>query len=292
MLGAAVVDAWTAEPGVEAVEASDLAPRADWLRRVDVADLDAFGSAVEAFGPDLLVNLAAETDLEECEREPERAWASNAVGAENAGRIAERLGIPHVYVSTAGVFGGEKEVYAEDDEPDPLTVYARSKRHGEVVVQEHVTRHFVVRAGWMMGGGPGLDKKFVEKVHAQIRGGATTIHAVTDLMGSPTYTRDFARGMVRIVREAPYGLYHQVCHGSASRFDVAVALVDVLGLADRVEVLPVTSEHFAEDYFAHRPPSEQLANERLAALGLDTMRHWRDALAEYSAEFRPIGEVR
>lgn len=293
MLGAAVVEAWTAEPGV-VVAASDLAPRADWrhpieLSRLDVADHDAFAAAVDAFEPDLLVNLAAETDLERCERDPERAWASNAVGAENAGRIAERLGIPHVYVSTAGVFGGEKDVYDEDDEPDPLTVYARSKRHGEVAVQEQVTRHYVLRAGWMMGGGPGLDKKFVEKVHRQIRDGATTIHAVTDLLGSPTFTRDFARGMVRVVREAPPGLYHQVCHGSASRFDVAVGLVDELGLAGEVEVVPVTSEFFAADYFARRPDSEQLVNARLGALGLDTMRSWREALAEYAEDFRPAG---
>ncbi len=285
MLGAAVVEVWDAEG---TVEASDLVPRGETMRRVDVADADAFGRAVADFGPDLLVNLAAETDLEQCEREPDRAWASNAVGAENGGRIAERLDIPYVYVSTAGVFGGEKEIYSDGDTPDPLTVYARSKLHGERYVQEHVRRHFVIRAGWMMGGGPGVDKKFIEKVHAQIRGGATTIYAVTDLLGSPTYTEDFARGMVRVVREAPYGTYHQVCHGTASRYDVAVAFVELLGLADHVEVVPVTSDHFAETYFAHRPPSEQLVNDRLAALGLDTMRHWRDALAEYSAVFPAV----
>ncbi len=283
MLGAAVVDAWASEG---TVTASDRDPRADWLQRVDVADVDAFRESVEACGPDLLVNLAAETDLEHCERHPDAAWASNAAGAVNGGLIAERLDIPYVYVSTAGIFGGEKDVYADGDVPDPLTVYARSKLHGERFVQERVPRHFVLRAGWMMGGGPALDKKFVNKVYAQIRGGATTIHAVTDLLGSPTYTHDFAAGMVRVVREAPYGTYHQVCHGTASRYDVALAFVELLGLADRVEVVPVTSDHFADVYFAQRPRSEQLVNDRLAGLGLDTMRHWREALADYTEEYR------
>ena len=282
MLGAAVVDAWAAEAEVAA---SDVEPRAG-QDRVDVADADAFAAAVEDFGPDLLVNLAAETDLEVCEREPERAWAANAHGAEHGGRIAQRLDIPYVFISTAGIFGGEKDVYSDGDTPDPLTVYARSKLAGERFVQDHVRRHFVLRAGWMMGGGPGVDKKFVEKLHAQLRRGVTTIHAVTDLFGSPTYTRDFARGMVRVVREAPYGTYNQVCHGPASRYDVAVAFVELLGLTGRVDVVPVTSAHFADTYFAHRPRSEQLRNDRLAALGLDTMRPWREALAEYAAAFR------
>lgn len=297
MLGEAVLAACAED---HAVEASDLVPRTPWMSRVDVADEDLFGRAVEAFGPDLLVNLAAETDLEVCERDPDRAWASNAIGAVNGGRIAERLGIPYVYISTAGIFGGEQEWYSDDDTPDPLTVYATSKLHGERFVQEHVSRHFVLRPGWMMGGGPELDKKFVNKVYRQIRGGATTIHAVTDLLGSPTYTHDFARGLLRVARSGLYGTYNQVGSGTASRYDVAVAFVEDLGLSGEVTVLPVTSDHFAEDYFAHRPASEQLLNTRLGERGLDGMRHWREALAEYSEVFRrdlarhrePLAEAR
>lgn len=283
MLGEAVLAAFADDCELEA---SDLVPRTATMSRLDVADSELFAGAVEAFEPDLIVNLAAETDLELCERDPDRAWASNATGAVNGGRIAERLGVPYVYISTAGIFGGEQEWYSDDDAPDPLTVYARSKLHGERFVQEHVRRHFVLRPGWMMGGGPDLDKKFVNKVYRQIRDGGTTIRAVTDLLGSPTYTHDFARGLALVARSGQYGTYNQVCSGTASRYDVACALVDNLGLAGEIEVLPVTSDYFAEDYFAHRPASEQLVNARLRERGLDVMRDWREALEEYSEVFR------
>lgn len=283
MLGAAVVDVCAAGA---TVEASDLEPRAAWLARVDVADLDAFGLAVDEFRPDLLINLAAFTDLEFCELNPEAAWASNALGAENGGRIAQRHDIPYVYISTAGIFGGEKEWYDDDDEPDPLTVYARSKLHGERFVQQQIAKHFVLRPGWMMGGGPDLDKKFVNKIYRQIRDGATTIHAVTDLLGSPTYTHDFARGLLGVAASGSYGTYNMVCSGTASRYDVARAFIECLGLEDEVEVVPVTSDFFAKTYFANRPASEQLINSRLQERGLDQMRHWRDALADYSSDFK------
>ncbi len=283
MLGEAVLAACSQH---YEVEASDIAPRTDAMSFLDVADAELFAKAVDAFEPDLIVNLAAETDLELCEHDPERAWASNAVGAENGARIAERLGVPYVYISTAGIFGGDQEWYSDDDVPDPLTVYARSKLHGERFVQQHVRRHFVLRPGWMMGGGPDLDKKFVNKVYRQIRDGATTVRAVTDLLGSPTYTHDFARGLLLVARSGHYGTYNQVGGGTASRYDVALALVDNLGLSGQVEVVPVTSEYFAEAYFAPRPASEQLVNARLRERGLDVMRDWRVALEEYSEVFR------
>lgn len=283
MLGDAVVRACRA---VAEVRATDRDVRVPWLGRVDVSDRGAFAADVEAFEPDLVVNLAAETDLEHCERHPDRAHAANTLGAVHGGEIARGLDVPYVFISTAGIFGGEKTVYDDGDEPNPLTVYARTKLAGERFVTAEVPRHVVLRPGWMMGGGPDLDKKFVNKVYRQIIDGADRIHAVTDKLGSPTYTDDFARGLLVVAGSGAYGTYNQVCHGEASRYDVAVELVGLLGLADRVEVVPVTSAHFAEAYFAERPASEQLANTRLQAAGLDTMRHWRDALADYAQVFR------
>ncbi|WP_372734367.1 NAD(P)-dependent oxidoreductase, partial [Nocardioides sp.] len=243
MLGEAVVQACRE---VAEVQASDLVPREPWLEQVDVADREAFGRAVESFEPDLLINLAAFTDLEFCEENPEAAHASNAQGAQNGGLLANRLGVPYVYISTAGIFGGEKDVYSDEDTPNPLTVYAKTKLLGEEFVQQNVERHIVLRPGWMMGGGPDLDKKFINKVYRQITDGAREIFAVTDRLGSPTYTHDFAQGLLRVAGADVTGTFNQTCHGHGSRYDVACALVEELGLAGEVEVLPVTSDHFAE----------------------------------------------
>jgi dTDP-4-dehydrorhamnose reductase len=282
MLGQAVHAACSA---VAEVSASDLAPRGDWLDELDVADLDGFWSAAESFGPDLVVNLAAQTDLERCERLPDLARAANSEGAANGARVAQRLGVPYVTISTAGIFDGRQDVYSDDDPAHPLTVYGATKLAGEEEARAITAEHFVLRAGWMMGGGPALDKKFVNLLYRQLAAGSRTLHAVTDKLGSPTYTHDFARMLLEVVASGRYGTYNMVGEGPASRYDIAVELVRLLGLADDVEVVPTTSDYFAEDYFAERPRSEQLSNDRLRATGLGPMRHWREALADYAEEF-------
>jgi dTDP-4-dehydrorhamnose reductase len=277
---------------VAEVSASDLAPRASWLSRLDVSDLDGFWSAVDAFRPDLVVNLAAQTDLERCEHHPDLARAANTEGAANGATVASRLGVPYVTISTAGIFDGRQEVYSDDDPAHPLTVYGATKLAGEEAARAITDEHFVLRAGWMMGGGPTLDKKFVNLLCRQLQAGSRTLHAVTDKLGSPTYTHDFARVLLQVVQSGQYGTYNMVGEGTASRYDVALELVRLLGLADEVEVVPVTSEFFAEDYFAARPPSEQLSNDRLRARGLGPMRPWRESLADYAAEFAVTGTGR
>jgi dTDP-4-dehydrorhamnose reductase len=281
MLGAAVQSHFAQNYDVRS---SDIRPRESWLHQVDVADIAALENDVYGFAPRMLINLAAQTDLEWCEANPAQAWRDNALGAENCAILAEKLGIPYVYISTAGIFGGELDTYHDYDKPNPLTVYARSKYHGELFTERHVTNFFVLRAGWMMGGGPALDKKFINKIYQQVKSGSSRVYAVTDKLGTPTYTRNFAQGIETVVRAGYPGVYNQVCEGLASRYEVACAFIEELGVD--VEVVPVTSDHFAKDYFAERPASEQLINVKLAARGINVMRHWRECLTEYTEEFK------
>lgn len=283
MLGDAVYRHFSS---VAQVRATDIDLNEPWLSRADVRDLQEMRRDVSAFRPHLLLNLAALTDLEQCEREPENAWLTNALGAENLGLVANELGIPYVYISTAGIFGGEKDVFTDFDAPNPLAQYAKSKYYGETWVLRSVPRHFVFRAGWMMGGGPRKDKKFVNKIYKQIRAGATELFVVDDKLGTPTYTVDFARGIHALVESDEYGLYNQVCGGSGSRYDVAVAFVEELGLTGSVKVTRVSSDHFAKDYFAPRPASEKLVNLKLDARRRNVMRDWRTCLSEYATAFR------
>ncbi len=152
-------------------------------------------------------------------------------------------------------------------------------------MRNSVPKHFVVRAGWMMGGGPQKDKKFVNKIYKQIRDGKTTLHVVDDKLGTPTYTVDFAAGLQRMLESELYGLYNQVCRGSGSRYDVAVEFVKLIGLEGRVRIERVSSDYFAAEYFAPRPASEKLVTTKLDARGLNVMRDWRVCLAEYAASF-------
>lgn len=280
MLGSAVVPIFTAA-GYELL-ATDIAPRLPQMSRLDVRDQLAIDEEFGRWQPDLVLHLAAETDVDRCEREPEHAWRTNTVGTYYVALACQRRDIPLVYISTAGVFDGNKaSPYTELDEPRPINVYGASKREGECIVQQLLPRSFVVRAGWMIGGGE-RDKKFVRKIVDQIRGGARILYAVTDKYGTPTYAPDFARGLVTLVRRGYFGLYHMACSDWGTRLDVAQAILEFLARTD-ITVQGVSSDFFAESYPAPRPRSEIMENWRLNLLGIDQMRPWRVALQEYLA---------
>lgn len=283
MLGAAVYKQFAEHCDVLA---SDIDRNEDWLEHGDVRDFAQMNGMAEKFKPDLIINLAALTDLEACEKDPDNTWTTNALGAENMALIAQRHGVPHVYISTAGIFDGKQEYYNDFDFPNPLSIYAKAKYYGEVQVQRMLTKYYVFRAGWMMGGGPKKDKKFINKIFNQIRNGASELFVVDDKLGTPTYTNNFAESMFKIVQTDLYGLYNMVCAGSCSRYDVAREFVRLLGLEDKIKVNIVGSDYWREEYFAERPPSEKLVNMKLDARGINFMRDWKECLAEYSREFQ------
>ncbi len=252
-----------------------------WLSLLDFRDLAAYRADVERFRPDYLFHLGAHTDLEYCERNIEDAYATNTMSVENAVAIANALDIPLLYISTAGIFDGAKELYDDWDLPNPLGHYGRSKYAGEVFVGQHARRHLICRAGWMTGGGPRKDKKFIQKLMKQLKEGKTELAVVHDKLGTPTYTFDFARNVQALLTAEHWGLYNMVCEGVTSRLEVARELVSVLGLAERVRIRPVDSSHFSEEFFAPRPDSERLINRKLALRRLNSMRDWRVALREY-----------
>jgi dTDP-4-dehydrorhamnose reductase len=275
------------------IKATDIDVNEPWLSYGDVRDFRGMSKLIQEFKPDVIVNLAAITDMESCEKDPERAWLTNALGAENLGLIATQIDAIYVYVCTAGIFDGRQEYFNDFDQPNPLSVYAKSKYHGELFTRECVPKHYVVRAGWMMGGGPRKDKKFINKIYKQILSGCKELNVVNDKAGTPTYTLDFAAGILKLVESDMYGVYNQVCEGSATRYDVACEFVHHLSLGNHVKINEVSSEFFRKEYFAPRPPSEKLINTKLSARGLNVMRDWRECLREYSAIFvRHINETR
>lgn len=282
MLGDAVHERYSQ---AATVMATDIDVNESWLSHADVRDYEGISRSIAEFRPDAIINLAAITDMEQCERDPDNAWLTNALGAENVALSAMKLGVPHIYISTAGIFGGEKEFFHDFDEPNPLSIYAKSKYAGERFVKQSVPLHYVVRAGWMMGGGPRKDKKFVNKIYRQLAAGKTELAVVDDKLGTPTYTVDFAAGLFKLLESECYGVYNQVCPGSCSRYDVALRLVQLLGLADKVAVNKVSSDYFAEEYFAQRPASEKLLTMKLEARNLMVMRDWEVCLEEYAREF-------
>lgn len=138
----------------------------------------------------------------------------------------------------------------------------------------------------MMGGGPELDKKFINKIYQQIKKGSKLLKVVDDKLGTPTYTKSFAMNMFNVLKTDLYGVYNQVCGGDCSRYDVAVEFINLLGLSKDIQIERVDSDYFKTEYFAPRPYSEKLVNTKLKARKIDNMPHWKEALAEYSIEFK------
>jgi len=255
---------------------------------LDVRDFAAVEGAVSRLKPSLAIHLAAETDVERCETDPSHAYLTNTIGTQNVAVSCNRHGVPLVYVSTAGVFNGTKaEPYTEFDQPDPINIYGKSKYQGELIVRSLVAQSFIVRAGWMIGGKE-RDKKFVGKIVKQLGEGRRRIYAVTDKIGTPTYTYDFCQLLLKLLDTSYWGTYHIACKGSGTRFDVAGHIIKTLGLQDRVELIGTNSNHFNLEYPAPRPASESMVNQMLELRGMNAMRDWRESLTEYLNSYHAI----
>jgi len=254
------------------------------LERLDVASAKDVRAYMEHLKPNYIIHLAALTDMEYCELHPSLAHATNTGGVANVAQYAREHNLPLVYTSTAGVFDGKKDSYDETDAPNPLSVYGMSKYGGELVAKT-VPKSTIVRAGWMMGGGPRKDKKFINLLMKQLAKGVTELNVVNDKLGTPTYTVDFAHNLAAMIETPYYGLYNMVCGGETGRLEVAQELVQQLKLQDRVQVKPVTSDYFAQEYFAPRPSCERLVNYKLQLRGMDLMRDWRVALHDYVRDY-------
>jgi dTDP-4-dehydrorhamnose reductase len=285
MLGNAVYPYFSSR--FKTVRATDMDVNEPWLSQLDVRDTEALRRTFADLKPNIVLHLAACTDLEFCEVHADVATQTNADATREVAKLCEEHGATLVYISTAGVFDGTKEgYYTEQDQPKPIMVYGQTKYDGELLAAKHCSRHFVVRAGWMVGGGAAKDHKFVHHVLGQIVSGSKVIRAVNDRWGTPTYTHDFALNLFRLLDSKKYGTYHMVCEGSGTRYDVAKEILEICGHGSDIELIAVDSSYFASNYFAPRPVSEMMTNANLRAIDLNHMRPWRDALRDYvSREF-------
>ncbi len=260
---------------------TDIDINEDWIHFLDFRDFDSYRNDILSFKPDYLFHLGAHTSLEYCEEHEEDCFRTNTASVKYAVEISNQLNIPLLFISTAGIFDGRKNIYDEKDTPNPLSNYAQSKYNAEKYIRENKLEHLICRAGWMMGGGQKKDKKFVGKILKQIKDGKQILNIVNDKFGTPTYTHDFACNVKLILEKRKWGLYNLVCEGETSRLEVAKEIICLLNMEHKIIVKEVGSDFFQKEYFAPRPFSERLINAKLNKLGLNTMRNWKTCLKEY-----------
>lgn len=250
-----------------------------WDREdVDVTQAEAFHARVADLRPKAIVNCVAFNDVDGAEDRPETAYALNAAFPERLGALAADLDVPLVHYSTNYVFDGEKGTYAEYDAPNPLSVYAQSKREGEARVLASGARVYVLRTAVIFGrkGESEISKKsFIELILdlAKTRG---TLSVVNDEINSITYAPDLAAAthMVLDTGLAP-GLYHATNSGAASWFDLASEVFRIRQV--KIHVEPVSSARFPRK--ARRPAKAVLLNTKYTPL-----RPWQQAVAAFLAD--------
>jgi len=248
------------------------------IEDMDVRDYELVRNTAVDFCPDFVLHLAALTDVDGCERQPEEAFRTNSIGTQNVALACQTTGAVMLYVSTISIFDGSKcEPYTEFDTPNPQSWYSRSKYQGELLVEKLLTRYYIVRAGWMFGGGP-EDKKFVAKI-MELSAERSSLTVVGDKFGSPTYTRDISSGIERLLHTGIYGTYHMVNSGDCcSRYEFAKTILEYAGNT-HCQITPVNSAQFPLP--APRPRMEGARNLNLELRHWEWMRPWREALKEY-----------
>ncbi len=245
------------------------------LPDMDITDPGQCLARIRGFRPDVVINAAALTRVDYCEAHEREAFEVNGHGPRNLARAAASAGAFFVHYSTDYVFDGlKKEAYLEEDDPNPRSVYGRSKLAGEELVRQNCPHHLIIRTSWLFGrNGPNFVRTIVE---AARRG--DPLRVVHDQRGSPTYSADAAAHTLRMIEAGCRLTYHLTNRGACTWYELAVTALEYAGMKD-VPVTPVSTAEFPRP--APRPANSVLANAHLQRDGLPLMRPWQEAVKDY-----------
>jgi dTDP-4-dehydrorhamnose reductase len=257
--------------------------RSETHERLDIADAAALGAVWREFAPELVINAAAFTRVDDAERAPEAAARANSAGPAELAAACRASGAWLTHVSTDYVFDGARsDPYGTDALPQPLNVYGRTKLAGETAVRRELAGHAtVVRASWLYSAGGGFAGKMLALMPARAQ-----LSIVSDQLGAPTSAAGLARVLWALSRRRAGGLWHWCDAGVASWYDFAVAIAAEgveLGLLPAAPVItPIASADYPAE--ARRPPYSVLdrrATEQLLGIAAP---HWRSALHDTLAQ--------
>jgi dTDP-4-dehydrorhamnose reductase len=236
---------------------------------LDITNAKEVRDAVGEYQPMAILHLAAETNMEKCEKDPAHAYLVNSVGTYNLAMEARKIGAKMIYISTDDVFSSGDSVHSEKDTPYPSKVYGHSKYLGELAVQRVSDDSLVVRTSWIFGGGKDRDKKFVAKIIGQL--GQDEIDVVEDQRGSTTFAKDLVSNLKKMILSGEKGLVHLTNNGICSRYEIAVEIANFYKA--RAKINPVSSDKFNLPYYMRA--SGGLISDRIK------LRPWQEALGDY-----------
>jgi dTDP-4-dehydrorhamnose reductase len=250
------------------------------IEEIDIRKENDTVAKIETLRPEVVIHLAAYTDVDGCESNKEGAFAVNAEGARHVARAASKCRAKMIYLSTDYIFDGEKkEPYLESDPPRPLNVYGHSKLKGEQYVQQEVGDFLIIRTQWLYGP---FGKNFVDSILRQA-GEKKTLSIVNDQTGSPTYTVDLAKAICVLIQFDARGIFHVANSDLCTWYAFGQAVLSLSGVS-QVRVIPISTKELGRP--AARPSYSVLNCQKLQKETGRTMRPWSDALKDYLSTYQ------
>ena len=240
---------------------------------MDITDRELVFKTVESLRPDATINCAAYTNVDACESDESAAYRVNAAGAQNLAAAAANINSAILQLSTDYIFDGTGQTpIKEYDRVNPINIYGKSKALGETLVREINPRHYIVRTAWLYGEGANFVRAMLEKARTK-----PEIEVVCDQTGTPTSTPELAACIIRLIASGCYGTYHATCEGWCSWYDFAVKIFRHMNMETCVR--SILTEQLKRP--AARPRYSVLDNFMLKLQGMNTFRHWEEALEAY-----------
>jgi dTDP-4-dehydrorhamnose reductase len=266
---------------IDACKYNMLYPKRD---EFDLNNINQISSYIHKKKPSLIAHLAAETDVDLCEKKPDEAALRNSLATKSISIAASLCNAYIMYISTSNVFGNDGILNNNElDLPAPTNYYGKSKLAGErYILQYNPSKHIIIRPGWMIGGGPDKDRKFCGKILQLMKRGESKIQVVNDKYGSITYAEELATFMCYVIKNELTGLYHFASDGSISRKDLAVYMGEVLKYTGTIE--GVSSNHFP--LAAPRPTFETITSVYMSDIPNNMQpKPWKVSALNYLKEF-------
>jgi dTDP-4-dehydrorhamnose reductase len=247
-----------------------------WGRQdLDISHLEQVRKALNQIRPDVVINAAAFTQVDQAETNQESAYRGNALGPRNLALITQEMNIPLVHFSTDYVFDGQQSrPYHEFDRPNPLSVYGQSKLAGEEQVKNRNDRHFIIRTSWLYHT---IGKSFPQTILRLANQGQ--VRVVNDQFGSPTFAPHLAQAVSQLIATDAFGTYHLAGAGGASWYDFTKALYQARDI--HATVLPITTAEYPLP--APRPMYAVLTSLQDPLIRLPS---WEDGVRDFSAQWK------
>lgn len=244
------------------------------INEVDITKIDEVTQFVHVNRPDVVINCAGLTDVQECENNVDEAYRVNAIGVRNVALAANEVNAKVIQISTDDVFDKESRIpYNEFDNVHPRTIYGKSKEAGEKILTQLLNRFVIIRSSWIYG----IGRDFVDEVLRNV-GQGKTMEVPNNQYAAPTSAKELAKAIRYFIDNEEYGLYHVVCPGSCSRYEFARTILEYSGKAGELDLYPVVIEDSA------RPTYSVLDNMMLRLTGIEEPKEWKTALKEYLDE--------